>query len=87
MKSTARHGHGGSRKSSKSTPSLLNTPGLSHATITVSKSMDKKIALTYEVYHEKDRDESVVGFDYIYHVVGQYTMAKEVKLHCVFQNQ
>jgi hypothetical protein len=87
MKSTSRHRRGDSRKSSKSTPSLLNTPGFFCVTITVSKYMDKKIALTHEVYHEKDCDDSDVGFDYIYRVVGEYTTAKEVKLHCVFQNQ
>jgi hypothetical protein len=39
--------------------------------------MEKKIALTHELYHEKAHDKSVIGFNYIYHVVGEYTVAKE----------
>jgi hypothetical protein len=49
--------------------------------------MDKKIALTHEVYNEKDHGNFVIGFNCIYHAVGEYTAAKEFKVCCVFQSQ
>lgn len=54
---------------------------------TVPKRIDKKIALTDEVYHPRDRDDSVKGYVYIYRVKEEIRTAREVKLKCEYLDQ
>lgn len=51
------------------------------------KYINRKIALTDEVYAPRDRDASVVGYVYIYRVKEVITTSREVKLNCQYLDQ
>jgi hypothetical protein len=50
----------------------VNALGFTTAPVTIeslsSKYMNKKIAMTDEVYAQRDRDDRVVGYHYVYQV-------------------
>ena len=52
-------------------------------TVAAIKYADKLIAMTKEVYAEKDRDDNIKGHDYIYRVVKEDSK----QLDCRFENQ
>lgn len=51
------------------------------------KYINIKIALTDKVYAPRDRDESVMGYVYIYRVKEVITTSREVKLKCQYLDQ
>jgi hypothetical protein len=49
--------------------------------------LEKKIALTDEVYAQKDRVEGIIGYHYVYNFVDTIEKQKDFKLDVIFNNK